>query len=136
MTARSLPRVWANTNYPTSRMSRRFERCYLKIRIDQGLGFALMENLIDDDGKIVTASLGEYKLPNIADVPPLRTLLFEDQDGPGPFQSKPVGEHSAVPTAPCIVNAIYDAIGTQITDLPISAETVYAAIKAKCPGGH
>jgi CO/xanthine dehydrogenase Mo-binding subunit len=102
----------------------------------QGLGFALMENLIDDDGKIVTASLGEYKLPNIADVPPLRTLLFEDQDGPGPFQSKPVGEHSAVPTAPCIVNAIYDAIGTQITDLPISAETVYAAIKAKCPGGH
>src|SRR5215469_1534306 len=95
----------------------------------QGLGFALMENLFADDGKIVSTSLGEYKLPNIADVPPLRTLLLEDRDGPGPFQSKPVGEHSAVPTAPCIANAIYDAIGTQITNLPLSAETVYAALK-------
>jgi putative selenate reductase molybdopterin-binding subunit len=102
----------------------------------QGLGFALMENLFADDGKIVSTSLGEYKLPNIADVPPLRTLLLEDRDGPGPFQSKPVGEHSAVPTAPCIANAIYDAIGTQITDLPLSAEAVYAAIKAKGTSGH
>ena len=102
----------------------------------QGLGFALMENLFDDDGKIVSTSLGEYKLPNIADVPPLRTLLLEDQDGPGPFQSKPVGEHSAVPTAPCIANAVYDAIGTQITDLPLSAETIYAALREKARAGR
>jgi CO/xanthine dehydrogenase Mo-binding subunit len=96
----------------------------------QGLGFALMENLRDDDGKIVTASLGEYKIPNITDVPPLDTLLFQDRDGPGPFQSKPVGEHSAVPTAPAIANAIYDAIGIQLTDLPLGAEAVYAALKS------
>lgn len=97
----------------------------------QGLGFALMENLLDDDGKIATSSLGEYKLPNIADIPPLRKLLFEDQDGPGPFCSKPVGEHSAVPTAPCLGNAVYDAIGTQIMDLPLGAERVYAALREK-----
>jgi CO/xanthine dehydrogenase Mo-binding subunit len=102
----------------------------------QGLGFALMEDLLDDDGKIVTTNLGEYKLPNIADVPPLRTLLLEDRDGPGPFQSKPVGEHSAVPTAPCIANAVYDAIGTQIMDLPLSAETIYAALREKARAGR
>jgi CO/xanthine dehydrogenase Mo-binding subunit len=96
----------------------------------QGLGFALMENLRDDEGKIMTPSLGEYKLPCVADVPPLETLLFQDQDGPGPFNSKPVGEHSAVPTAPCIANALYDAIGKQITDLPLSAEAVYDAMKS------
>lgn len=96
----------------------------------QGLGFALMENLRDDGGKIITPNLGEYKIPCAADVPPLETLLFQDQDGPGPFQSKPVGEHSAVPTAPCIANALYDAIGKQITDLPLSAELVYDAIKS------
>jgi CO/xanthine dehydrogenase Mo-binding subunit len=95
----------------------------------QGLGFALMENLLDDEGKIVTATLGEYKIPSIADVPPLATMLFQDHDGPGPFHSKPVGEHSAVPTAPCIANALYDAIGKQLTDLPLSAEAVYNAMK-------
>jgi putative selenate reductase molybdopterin-binding subunit len=96
----------------------------------QGLGFALMENLRDDEGKIITPSLGEYKIPCAADVPPLETLLFQDQDGPGPFHSKPVGEHSAVPTAPCIANALYDAIGKQVTDLPLSAEAVYDAMKS------
>ena len=96
----------------------------------QGLGFALMENLRDDQGKIITPSLGEYKLPCVADVPPLETLLFQDQDGPGPFNSKPVGEHSAVPTAPCIANALYDAIGKQLTHLPLTAEGVYDAIKS------
>jgi CO/xanthine dehydrogenase Mo-binding subunit len=96
----------------------------------QGLGFALMENLRDDQGKIITPSLGEYKIPCPADVPALETLLFQDQDGPGPFHSKPVGEHSTVPTAPCIANALYDAIGKQLTDLPLSSEAVYEAMKS------
>ena len=96
----------------------------------QGLGFALMENLRDEEGKIIAPNMGEYKIPCAADVPPLETLLFQDQDGPGPFHSKPIGEHSAVPTAPCIANALYDAIGEQITGLPLSAEAVYDAMKA------
>jgi CO/xanthine dehydrogenase Mo-binding subunit len=66
----------------------------------QGLGFALMEHLRDDQGKIITPSLGEYKIPCAADVPPLETLLFQDQHGPGPFHST-VG-NSAVPTAPAL----------------------------------
>jgi len=97
----------------------------------QGLGFALVENLLDDEGRIVTANLGEYKMPNIADVPRHETVLVQDHDGPGPFQSKPIGEHSTVPTAPCIANAVYDAVGVQIKDLPITAEKIYFALREK-----
>lgn len=96
----------------------------------QGLGFGLMENLLNEEGKIVTANLGEYKIPNVSDVPKHETVLVQDGRGPGPFHSKPIGEHGAVPTAPCIANAIYDAIGIQIKDLPIDAEKIYAALKA------
>jgi len=97
----------------------------------QGFGFALMEDLPDEDGKILAANLGEYKLPNIRDVPSHETLYVRDTSGPGPFDAKPVGEHGAIPTAAAIANAVYDAIGVQITDLPITAEKVYQAIRAK-----
>jgi CO/xanthine dehydrogenase Mo-binding subunit len=100
----------------------------------QGLGFGLMENLVDEDGRIVTSNLGEYKIPSISDVPEHETVLVEDRDGPGPFHSKPIGEHGAVPTAPCIANAIYDAIGIQIKELPLDAEKIYAALKANKVG--
>lgn len=97
----------------------------------QGLGFALSEHLVDEEGKIITANLGEYKLPNVMDVPRHETVLVHDPDGPGPFQSKPIGEHGTVPTAPAIANALYDALDVQITDLPITAEKIYRALKQK-----
>ena len=97
----------------------------------QGFGFALIENLPDEDGKILTNNLGEYKLPNIQDIPRHETLYVRDDDGPGPFQAKPIGEHGAIPTAAAIGNAVYDAIGVQVTDLPITAEKIYSALQAK-----
>jgi CO/xanthine dehydrogenase Mo-binding subunit len=97
----------------------------------QGFGFALMENLADEDGKILTNNLGEYKLPNIQDIPRHEIRYVRDDNGPGPFQAKPVGEHGAIPTAAAIGNAVYDAIGVQITDLPITAEKIYSALQAK-----
>jgi xanthine dehydrogenase molybdenum-binding subunit len=97
----------------------------------QGFGFALTENLADEDGKILTANLGEYKLPNIRDIPRHETLHVKDHDGPGPFQTKPIGEHGAIPTAAAIANAVYDAIGVQIRDLPITAEKVFSAMQQK-----
>lgn len=97
----------------------------------QGLGFALLEELVDEEGKIITANLGEYKLPNVMDIPKHDTVLVHDPDGPGPFQSKPIGEHGTVPTAAAIANALYDAIGVQITDLPITAEKIYRALREK-----
>lgn len=97
----------------------------------QGFGFALMENLADEDGKILVANLGEYKLPSIQDIPKHETLYIRDHEGPGPFQTKPIGEHGAIPTAAAIANAVYDAIGVQIRDLPITAEKVYNAMREK-----
>lgn len=95
----------------------------------QGLGFSLMEDLRDEDGKILPASLGEYKMPNVKDVPNHETIFVRDARGPAPFDSKPIGEHSTSPTAAAIMNAIYDATGVQITDTPITAEKVYRALK-------
>jgi xanthine dehydrogenase molybdenum-binding subunit len=96
--------------------------------IVQGLGFAMMEELADQDGKITTTSLGEYKIPGIKDVPRLETINIYDHAGPGPFQSKPIGENTGTPTAAAIANAIYDATGVQITDLPITSEKIYSAL--------
>lgn len=101
----------------------------------QGFGFALMENLADENGKILTANLGEYKLPNIRDLPKHETIYIRDHDGPGPFQAKPIGEHGAIPTAAAIGNAVFDAIGVQIKDLPITAEKIYSAMRAKVHDG-
>jgi CO/xanthine dehydrogenase Mo-binding subunit/ABC-type nitrate/sulfonate/bicarbonate transport system substrate-binding protein len=95
----------------------------------QGFGFAMSEDLATEDGKVVTANLGEYKLPNIRDIPEHETLYVRDHTGPGPFQAKQIGEHGAIPTAAAIANAVYDAIGVQIADLPITAEKVFDALR-------
>jgi CO/xanthine dehydrogenase Mo-binding subunit len=97
----------------------------------QGFGFALTEDLADEDGRILGANLGEYKLPTVRDIPKHETLYVRADDGPGPFKTKPIGEHGAIPTAGAIANAVYDAIGVQIRDLPITAEKVFNALRQK-----
>ncbi len=94
----------------------------------QGLGFAVMEHLQDHEGRIVTANLGEYKIPAVGDIPRLETINIYDPGGPGPFKSKSIGENTSTPTAAAIANAVYDAIGIQIRDLPITAEKIYFAL--------
>jgi CO/xanthine dehydrogenase Mo-binding subunit len=88
-----------------------------------GLGAALMEQLAVEDGRVLTPSLGEYKLPTQMDMPPYR-LVHVQSVGPGPFGAKMAGELSNCAVAPAIANAIADAVGVRITDLPISAEAV------------
>ena len=97
----------------------------------QGLGYALMEELPTEDGRISTLNLGEAKLPTIADIPPLTTVLLEDPAGPGPFRAKAIGEGSISAVAPAIANAVADACGVRILDLPITAEKVYFALRAR-----
>ncbi len=96
-----------------------------------GLGFALMEENPMADGKIATLSLGEAKLPCIADVPPLKTVLVESSTGPTPFGGKAIAENPNVPTAAAIANAIADACGARIFDLPLTSEKIYRALNAK-----
>jgi CO/xanthine dehydrogenase Mo-binding subunit len=97
----------------------------------QGLGFATMEELRIVDGQVANASFGDYKIPCIADVPPLEMVLLQDATGPGPWNAKSLGEHSLIPPAAAIANAIYDAVGVRITSTPITAEKVYAALVEK-----
>ncbi|HEY3305837.1 MAG TPA: xanthine dehydrogenase family protein molybdopterin-binding subunit [Candidatus Binatia bacterium] len=93
-----------------------------------GFGFALMEENPVVDGKIATLTLGEFKLPCIADVPPLKTVLVESPTGPAPFGGKAIAENPNVPTAAAIANAVADAVGVRIFDLPITAEKVYLGL--------
>jgi CO/xanthine dehydrogenase Mo-binding subunit len=99
--------------------------------VTQGLGYALTEELRVEDGRVTSAHLGEYKLPTMADVPPLDTVLVPSGEGPGPYQAKPIGEGPNCPIAPAIANAVFDACGVRINDLPITAEKVWRGLRAR-----
>jgi CO/xanthine dehydrogenase Mo-binding subunit len=92
-----------------------------------GLGAALMEDLAIQDGRVLTPSLGEYKLPTQMDMPPYR-LVYVESVGPGPFGAKMAGELSNCAVAPAVANAVADAAGARVTDLPITAEAVLRAL--------
>ncbi len=96
-----------------------------------GLGFALMEENPMTDGKITTLTLGDSKLPCIKDVPPLKTVLIETPTGPTPFAGKAIAENPNVPTAAAIANAVADATGVRIFDLPLAAEKIYRALQER-----
>ena len=97
----------------------------------QGIGFAMTEDSPLIDGHISTLSMGDFKLVNIGDIPKLETILIEDDAGPVPFNGKAIGELPNVPIAAAIANAVEDAVGVRIADLPITAEKVFAALQAK-----
>jgi len=94
----------------------------------QGLGYATMEEVKTEDGRVVTVNLGDYRIPCIQDLPELKTVLIQDPAGPGPFAAKQIGENSIVATAAAIANALHDASGTTIFDLPLTAEKIYTAL--------
>ncbi|HEY7557340.1 MAG TPA: xanthine dehydrogenase family protein molybdopterin-binding subunit [Candidatus Binatia bacterium] len=93
-----------------------------------GIGYALMEQVIINDGKVGTTHFGEYKIPTVKDVPPFRSSVTEQPKGAGPYASMPIGETANIPTAAAIANAVEDACGVRITSLPITAEKIYEAL--------
>ncbi|CAN5251640.1 molybdopterin-dependent oxidoreductase [soil metagenome] len=95
--------------------------------IAQGIGMALMEEYIP--GR--TENLHDYLIPTIGDVPPIETILIEVPDPEGPFGAKGLGEHVLIPTAPAILNAITDAAGIIITEVPATPSRILAAIKRR-----
>jgi CO/xanthine dehydrogenase Mo-binding subunit len=103
--------------------------------IMQGVGYALMEEMVMEAGRVTTANLGEYKIPNVKDLMPLRTTHVRGDVGASPFQSKEIGESAISQVAPAIANAVCDAVGVRITDLPITAEKVFHALRARETGG-
>lgn len=94
-----------------------------------GFGFACMEDLLEEDGRVWAQNMGEFKLPNSADIPRLTTILFKGGKGIGPGNIKSVGELTNVLTGAAIANAIADATGVRLRRLPLKAETIYWAMK-------
>lgn len=99
----------------------------------QGLGYAVMEEVVTENGRVLTANLGDYRIPCTRDLPPLETVLIEDPAGPGPFAAKQIGENGIIATAPAIANALDDAVGVRVFDLPITAEKIHFALKSNRP---
>lgn len=90
--------------------------------IVQGLGYALSEKMSIEDGRVSVSNFGDYKIFCVRDIPPLVTSLVSSTVGPGPFSAKAVGQAGIGIVAPAITNAVHDATGVWIKQLPISAE--------------
>jgi CO/xanthine dehydrogenase Mo-binding subunit len=100
----------------------------------QGIGYTLYENVESEKGKILNTNFNDYKIPTIAEINfPIDLDFVETNDAEGPFGAKGVGEPGMVPIPPAIANAIYDAIGVRIRDLPITPEKILAALKTSPP---
>jgi xanthine dehydrogenase molybdenum-binding subunit len=97
----------------------------------QGLGYALMEEIPMDpeSGAPQTLNLDSFKIPNLVDVPPIEPVLIEHPDPVGPYGAKALGEPPLVPVAAAVANAVYDATGVRIHDLPITAEKVLRGLQ-------
>lgn len=98
----------------------------------QGVGYALYEKLESKQGKILNPNFRDYKIPTVREMNfPIDLEFIETNDSYGPFGAKGVAEPGLVPTAPAIANAIYDAVGVRIRDLPITPEKILAALKQR-----
>ena len=99
--------------------------------VSQGIGYALMEEIIVEDGSIQNRSFSDFLVPTSMDIPSITSIIVEEPEPTGPFGAKGTGEPPCCPTAAAIINAVYDAIGVNITSLPVTAEKVYMALKQK-----
>ncbi|MEP0566440.1 MAG: molybdopterin cofactor-binding domain-containing protein, partial [Paracoccaceae bacterium] len=98
--------------------------------IAQGLGMALMEEYIP--GR--TENLHDYLIPTIGDIPPIETIIIEEPDAHGPFGAKGLGEHVLIPTAPSLLNAIKDATGVRMTEVPATPARIRAKLREQTHG--
>jgi 4-hydroxybenzoyl-CoA reductase subunit alpha len=102
-----------------------------------GLGEALMEEMIYRANRNVVhkfPSLLEYKSPTTLEMCDVKTYLIEDADPNGPFGAKEVGQGPLLPVMPAIANAVYDAVGVRVDEVPITPEKVLSALRAKAQG--
>ncbi len=99
--------------------------------LTMGLGYTFFEDLIFKDGKLVNGNFSGYKVPRSTDIPETETILVETNDPNGPFGAKGMGEAALLPTAAAIANAIHDAVGIRLKDLPFTPDKVLKALKEK-----
>jgi CO/xanthine dehydrogenase Mo-binding subunit/aerobic-type carbon monoxide dehydrogenase small subunit (CoxS/CutS family) len=96
-----------------------------------GIGGTLMENFITDNGVIFTDRMARYRIPSILHTPEIVSFVVEHPTGDGPYGAKGVGEIAGIPTAPAIINAIYNAVGVRVDRLPVDQEYIWKSLKEK-----
>ncbi len=97
--------------------------------LSQGLGYAVTENLSIEGGQFVNGNMADYKILTSKDMPEIVPIIVETSEPEGPYNAKGIGEPVLVPTAPAVANAVYDAVGVRIHDLPITPARVFEALK-------
>ena len=97
--------------------------------IMMGIGYALMEEFRVKDGYVKSDNLARYKIPTIRHMPEVHSIILEYRTSEGPFGAKGIGEATSIPTAPAILNAIYNACGVRLTRLPATPQRVLAALR-------
>jgi xanthine dehydrogenase molybdenum-binding subunit len=89
-----------------------------------GLGNALTEHFIVEDGRVITDRMARYRIPSIILTPEITSIIVEHPASDGPYGAKGVGELVSIPTTPAITNAIYNAVGVRIDRLPVDQELI------------
>ena len=100
-----------------------------------GQGYALSEEMLYEDGKLVTPSFSEYLMPTSMDMPRVEITLLESRSGLGPYGAKGIGEPAISPVAPAIANAVADAIGVRVFEMPITPERIVTALREASKAG-
>jgi xanthine dehydrogenase molybdenum-binding subunit len=97
--------------------------------VQMGIGYALYEHLdVDEHGRAGVDGFKNYHIVNAPDMPDVQVLMVEHEGDDGPFSAKSVGEIATVPTAPAVINAVNNALGTELSDLPLTPERILAAL--------
>jgi len=94
-----------------------------------GIGTTLCEEMLLNEGNVLNPNLHDYKLPTAMDIPEIYPILVEEAHEDGPYGAKGLGEPALAPTSAAIANAVYDAAGIRIKDLPLTTENVLRALK-------
>ena len=100
-----------------------------------GQGYALSEEMLYEEGRLLTPSFSEYLMPTAMDMPKVECIILESRSGVGPYGAKGIGEPAMTPVAPAIANAIADAIGVRVFEMPITPERVVRALKHRSGRG-
>ena len=99
--------------------------------VAQGLGYALLEDLVCAEGQVLNPRMGTYKIPTVMEMPSIEATWVQTNDPRGPYGAKGLGEMGMVPTAPAIANAVYNAVGVRVQELPITPEKVLTGIETR-----
>ena len=99
--------------------------------VAQGIGQALSEEIVYEDGRVLNANLTDYKMPTTLDMPPVELILIEMPSAAGPYGAKGVGEPPCIQPPATIANAIAAATGLWVQSLPITAEKILLGLRGE-----